>query len=229
VLWRHGRTRWNADGRFQGQLDSPLEAAGLADLELAAQVLAQLPPARILTSTAGRAIGSAAYLEKETGLAAEPRPELQEIWVGAWQGLSHDEVRERFPDEYAAWVRGEDIRRGGGETYAEVADRAAGLLTREVEAAAPGEVIVVVCHGGTVRAVIGKLLDLPYDMWWRLAPLGNARWSVLLHTDRGFRLAEHNAGVTEPVDRSRVAAPDVEPESEADSDTGAARAAAADI
>ena len=188
-----------------------------------------MSPTRLLTSSAGRARGSAAYLERATGLVARPCAELQEICVGAWQGLSHEEVRARFPGEYAAWVRGEDIRRGGGETYAEVADRAGGLLEREVEAAAPGELIVAVCHGGTARAVIASLLGLPYESWWRLAPLGNARWSVLLHTDRGFRLAEHNAGVTEPVDGSQVAAPDVEPAAEREADAGAGRAAAADI
>lgn len=212
MLWRHGRTRWNTDGRFQGQLDSPLEDGGLADIGLAAQVLAKLPPARLLTSTAGRAVGTAAYLEKETGLVASPCPELQEIALGGWQGLDQAGARSQFPDEYAAWVRGDDVRRGGGETYAEVASRMGAALGRAVAELAPGEALVAVSHGGAIRAAIGGLLELPFELWWRLAPLGNARWSVLLHTDRGWRLGEHNAGVTEPVDRSRVAAPDVEPE-----------------
>jgi probable phosphoglycerate mutase len=223
VLWRHGRTRWNVDGRFQGQLDSELEAAGLVDIGLAAQVLAALPPARLLTSSAGRARSSAAYLEKESGLETSVHPELQEIHLGTWEGLGRDEVIARFPDEYAAWVRGDDVRRGGGETYAEVAARASELLLASLAAAGPGEVVVAVTHGGTARAIMGRLLDLPLESWWRLAPLGNARWSVLLEGERGFRLAEHNAGVTEPVDRSRVGAFDVDP----DADEG--RAGSADI
>lgn len=223
MLWRHGRTRWNTDGRFQGQLDSELEPAGLVDVALAAQVLAQLPPARLLTSSAGRARGSAAYLEKETGLVAEVCPELQEMDVGGWQGLGREEVRKRFPEQYAAWVRGEDIPRGGGETYAQLAQRASRVLRSAVSAAGPGEVVVAVTHGGTARAAMGALLDLPFELWWRLAPLGNARWTVLQDSERGFRLAEHNAGVTEPVDRSRVGAFDVEP----DADEG--QAGSADI
>ncbi|MFL6137408.1 MAG: histidine phosphatase family protein [Frankiaceae bacterium] len=221
MLWRHGRTRWNVDGRFQGQLDSDLEQAGLVDVALAAQVLAQLPPARLLTSSAGRARGSAAYLEKETGLVADVHPELQEIYLGGWQGLGRPEVIERFPEEHAAWVRGEDVRRGGGETYAEVAARSCTVLRAALESVGAGEVVVAVLHGGTARAIIGQFLELPTETWWRLAPLGNARWTVLLEGDRGFRLAEHNAGVTEPVDRSRVGAFDVEP----DADEGRARSA----
>ena len=59
---------------------------------------------------------------------------------------------------------------------------------------------MAVTHGGTARATIGTLLGLPASHWWRFAPLGNARWSVLLETERGYRLAEHNAGtLPEPV------------------------------
>lgn len=211
MLWRHGRTEWNASGRFQGRLDSPLDPGGLADVERAASVLAGLPPAALLTSSAGRAVATAAYLEKLTGLAAAVEPDLQELYLGEWQGLSLAEARARFPDEHAAWVRGEDLRRGGGETYAEVGARAAPVLQRALSSLPPGGALVAVSHGGTIRASLGRLLSLPVDVWWRLAPLGNARWSVLVEGARGWRLAEHNAGVTEPADRSRISAPEVEP------------------
>jgi glucosyl-3-phosphoglycerate phosphatase len=231
VLWRHGRTQWNTDGRFQGQLDSPLDPTGLADVAVAAHVLAQLPPTVLLTSSSERATRTAAYLEKEAGVVARSLPELREIRLGAWEGLTGDEARSRFPEEYAAWTRGVDARRGGGETYAEVADRACGVLLSALGEVGRGEVVVVVTHGGTSRAVCGRLLELPSDVWWRLAPLGNARWTVLMEEGRGFRLAEYNAGVTEPADRSRIMAPDVEPtsvEAEDDADEEGL-AASADI
>jgi probable phosphoglycerate mutase len=214
VLWRHGRTEWNASGRFQGRLDSPLDPGGLADVERAAAVLAGLPPVAVVSSSAGRAVVTASYLERLTGLVASREPDLQEVYLGKWQGLSADEARSRFPDEYAAWVRGDDVRRGGGETYAQVGARAGGVLLRAVSELPPGGALVAVAHGGTIRASVGQLLSLPVAVWWRLAPLGNARWSVLVEGPRGWRLAEHNAGVTEPADRSRISAPDVEPGNE---------------
>lgn len=180
---------------------------------MAAQVLAGLPPARLLTSSSGRARGTAAYLSRETGLEAEPADDLREFYLGGWQGLSREEAASQFPDEYAAWVRGEDVRRGGGETYAEVAARVGGCLVAALADLPPGAALVAVTHGGSARAGIGSLLGLPVSAWWRLASLGNARWTVLAETERGLRLAEHNAGVTEPVDRSRAtAASDVEPD-----------------
>jgi probable phosphoglycerate mutase len=211
VLWRHGRTEWNATGRFQGRLDSPLEPGGLADVERAAAVLAALPPVAVVSSTAGRAVATAAYLESVTGLRAALDADLQEMDLGAWQGLSLAEAQARFPEEHSAWVAGVDVARGGGETYTQLGARASRALLRALSDVPPGGALVAVAHGGTIRASIGSLLSLPVTTWWRIAPLGNARWSVLVEGPRGWRLAEHNAGVTEPADRSRFSAPDVEP------------------
>lgn len=161
-------------------------------------MLAGLGPARLLTSSAGRARGSAAYLERATGLTAQVEPGLQEIHLGEWQGLTAEEARRRFPDEFTAWISGVDARRGGGETYAEVGERAAAVLLAALAGLPAGASLVAVTHGGTARAVVGRLTELPPSTWWRLGPLGNARWSVVLETERGFRVSEYNAGVTEP-------------------------------
>ena len=122
---------------------------------------------------------------------------LREIDLGHWQGLTSDEARRRFPAEHAAWRRGEDVRRGGGETYAEAGARAATCL-RELVAELPGgSTALAVTHGGTARGAIGVLLELPAAHWWRLAPLGNACWSMLIEGERGWRLGRHNAAAGE--------------------------------
>lgn len=197
LLWRHGRTRWNADGRFQGQLDSELDESGLEALSAAATVLAGLAPSLVVTSSAGRAVASAGYLERAAGLRAARDDRLREIHLGLWQGLTREEAARRYPGEHDAWLRGEDVRRGDGETYAEVGVRAAAAVADALMAVPAGGLLVAVTHGGTSRAVIGTLLDLEPAAWWRLAPLGNARWSLLLETGRGWRLGEHNAGAAE--------------------------------
>ncbi|MDX6223608.1 MAG: glucosyl-3-phosphoglycerate phosphatase [Frankiales bacterium] len=150
-----------------------------------------------MTSSAGRAVASCSYLERATGLVAKADDRLREIHLGTWQGLTREETASRFPEEYDAWVRGDDVRRGDGETYAEVGVRAGAALGDALAHVPDGGLLVAVTHGGTARAVIGSALGLQPSDWWRFAPLGNARWSVLLETERGYRLAEHNAGVTE--------------------------------
>jgi glucosyl-3-phosphoglycerate phosphatase len=192
---RHGRTAWNADGRFQGQLDPPLDETGEAQAAAVAPALAAERPALLLTSDSHRAVRTAHPLAALTGLVPRPDPRLREIDLGAWAGLTRDEAVARFPGEHEAWLRGEDVRRGGGETYAEVAERAVAVLTEALTEVPADGVLVAVTHGGTARAALGRLLDLQPGSWWRLAPLGNTRWATLVEASAGWRLVEHGAGL----------------------------------
>jgi probable phosphoglycerate mutase len=121
-----------------------------------------------------------------------PDPRLREADLGSWEGLTRDEVHRRFPREYLAWRHGHDIRRGGGETYAEVAERAEAAIAESLTRLPEGEVMVVVTHGGTARAVIGRLLGLAPDSWRHLSSLAHGRWAVLEEAAFGWRLDEHN-------------------------------------
>jgi broad specificity phosphatase PhoE len=194
VLLRHGRTEWNATGRFQGQLDSPLDRIGKAQALDAAVAVAAMDPDAIVSSDLSRAADTAGAVAAELDTVVVPDARLREIDLGAWQGLTRAEARERYPEEYAGWQAGEDSRRGGGETYAEVGARAAECVVEWLDKLGSGSTLLAVTHGGTARATIGTLLDLPPDTWWRLAPLGNCRWSLLGDIGRGWRLEEHNAG-----------------------------------
>lgn len=199
LLWRHGRTAWNHLGRFQGQLDPPLDEVGHAQARAATPVLAARRPAVIVASDLERARSTAAVLGALVGVPVRPDERLREIELGEWSGLTLAEAVARFPDEHDRWQRGEDVRRGGGETYTEVAARAL-TVVEEVRSSLsslpePDRVAVLVTHGGTARAVAGRLLELPPQTWWRLGPLGNCRWATLREYDRGWRLVEHGNGV----------------------------------
>jgi broad specificity phosphatase PhoE len=194
MLLRHGRTDWNATGRFQGQLDSPLDVIGRAQAEAAAVAVAPMQPDALVTSDLSRAVDTAAAVAAECGLTPVHDKRLREIYLGDWQGLTRAEARERFPEEYARWQTGEDARRGNGETYAEVGARAVDCVTEWLDRLGPGSLLVAVTHGSAARATIGTLLGLEPDTWWRLAPLGNCRWALLSDIGRGWRLEEHNAG-----------------------------------
>ncbi|HVU74304.1 MAG TPA: histidine phosphatase family protein [Mycobacteriales bacterium] len=198
ILLRHGRTAYNASRRFQGQLDQPLDDLGIAQAAAAAQVLAPMRPAALISSDLVRAAATAAPLAEATGLPLVQDPRLREIHLGEWQGLSIAEAGERFPAELAAWREGEDVRRGGGETYYEVGARAVECVQESLAPLGEGELLVAVTHGGTARAIVGTLIGMHHDRWSALGPLGNCRFSFLVEAGaRGWRLLMHNAGTLE--------------------------------
>jgi probable phosphoglycerate mutase len=217
LLLRHGRTAWNASGRIQGQLDPPLDELGQAQAALAARTVAALGPAAILSSDLQRALDGARLIGREAGLAVTADARLREINVGEWQGLTGVEARERFPEEYAAWRVGSDVRRGGGETYEEVGERAAAAAREMAAGLAPDELGVMVTHGGTARSLIGRILELPVEHWWQFAALGNCCYALLRESDRAWRLVEYGIpaasfdGGAAPHEAGPGTAADVEP------------------
>ncbi|MER7397036.1 histidine phosphatase family protein [Streptomyces sp. NPDC000151] len=200
VLWRHGQTAWNLERRFQGSTDIELTEAGVEQARRAARLLAALQPDAIIASDLQRAARTAAELSAVTRLDVTHDEALRETYAGAWQGLTHEEIVAQYPEQYAAWKRGEPVRRGGGELETEVADRAAPVVGLAADKLPDGGTLVVVSHGGTIRTTIGRLLGLEPHHWEGLGGLSNCCWSVLGEGARGWRLLEHNAGtLPEPV------------------------------
>jgi len=198
-LWRHGQTLWNAERRFQGQSDSPLDETGLAQAERAARLLAALRPDLIVSSDLSRAVHTAAPLARLTGLEVSLDKDLRERSGGSWEGLTDTEIRERYPDDHATWTPPD------GEPAAVVADRVAAALRRTVTAIAEqvtgrDGLAVVVSHGAALRLGMSRLLGMPDDLFSVLGPLSNCSWSVLGVRYGRWRLLEHNAGtLPEPV------------------------------
>jgi probable phosphoglycerate mutase len=198
-LWRHGQTLWNAERRFQGQSDVPLDETGEAQAERAARLLAALRPDLIVSSDLSRAASTAAPLARLTGLEVNLDKDLRERSGGSWEGLTDTEIRERYPDEHATWTPPD------GEPAAAVADRVAGALRRTVTAVSEqvtgrDGLAVVVSHGAALRLGMSRLLGMPADLVSVLGPLSNCSWSVLGVRYGRWRLLEHNAGtLPEPV------------------------------
>lgn len=201
VLLRHGRTEWNASGRWQGHLDPDLDELGVAQAERAARLLAALAPDAIVASDLRRAARTAASLARVTRLPVHSDPDLRETYIGAWQGLTAAEVELRYPEDFSAWRRGDvHVHPGGGETRLEVSARVTAAVRRALADVPPAGLLVVVTHGGAARVGIAGLLGLPHGSWGALGGLANCCWSVLTEGEPGWRLLEHNAGtLPEPV------------------------------
>lgn len=192
VLWRHGRTGWNATGRFQGRMDPPLDEVGRRQAVAAAPHLvasaALGADTVVVSSDLGRAADTAGALTRLLGVELRLDARLQEHGMGSWEGLDRGEVADRFPDQYADWLAGRPVRGRGGEEPAEVAERALAAVAD----LPPAPVAVVVTHGGTSGRLIERLLGLHPEQRRLFGPLGNCAWSELQEQSGTWRLMRHN-------------------------------------
>jgi len=190
VLLRHGRTAWNAQHRFQGQADPPLDDVGRMQAYEIAALVGALAPGLLISSDATRAMQTAEPVAAMTGLELYADARFRERSLGHWEGLTRDEVAAKYPDEYADWVAGRDVSRRGGESRTQVAERALAAFRELPEA----DTTVVVTHSATAMALCTALLGLDQDVHV-LGPLANCHWTELISENGTWRLRAHNIGV----------------------------------
>lgn len=195
LLLRHGRTAWNAQRRFQGQADPPLDDVGRTQAHEVATLIAALRPGMLVSSDSQRALQTAEIVGAIAALPVIVEPRLRERGLGHWEGLTREEVAERYPDEYADWAAGRDVSRRGGETRTEVVTRAHAAFL-ELPAV---PTTVLVTHSATAMALTNALLGIAQEVH-PLGPLANCHWSEL-YLEPGsdshppvWRLRGHNLG-----------------------------------
>ncbi len=193
VLARHGQTADNANHVFQGQGGKGLDERGRSQARHLAARLARHDAGitAIVSSDLERAVETARHAAAALALEVTTDIGLREIDVGVWTGKSYREIEERYPEEWAAWSAGLDVRRGGGETYAELAERVDAALLRIARANEGGRVLVV-SHGGAIRSWVSRLLGLADEGRRALSGVANTALTVVEWTERGFRLHAFN-------------------------------------
>jgi broad specificity phosphatase PhoE len=151
LLVRHGQSAWNAEGRWQGQADPPLSELGEQQARDAAERLAELGFTAVVSSDLQRARRTADILAAPVGLPVRVDPDLREIDVGDWQGLTRPEIEAGWPGALADWSEGRSESPPGGETRTHLVERARAALARAAAAASPGDRVLLVSHGALVR------------------------------------------------------------------------------
>ena len=159
LLARHGETDWNRDHRFQGHADPPLNQRGREQARALGRRLVGVPIAAVYTSPLRRARETAELVATAARAELRIEPQLREVDVGDWTGLTVDEVQRRSPERYARWRGHETHGWDGGESYEELGERVVPALHRIAEAH-PGATVVVVTHGGPMRAIAGVIAGL---------------------------------------------------------------------
>jgi broad specificity phosphatase PhoE len=155
LLARHGETSWNRDGRFQGHADPPLSDAGREQARALAAELADAPLAAVYASDLRRAAETAEIVAERHGLSVRTDPALREVDVGEWSGLTWDEIRERYP----LGAERHNVRGHGwedGESHEQMAERVLATL-RKIAADHDGRQVLVVIHGGSMRAIAAHM------------------------------------------------------------------------
>jgi probable phosphoglycerate mutase len=181
---RHGETEDNANLVFQGQGGKGLNSRGRAQARRLAVRMRNARVTTIVASDLERADETARIVGHECGLVHAVDPGLREVDVGVWTGKAHDQIAELYPDEWAAWSAGLDLRRGGGETYAELAQRIEAAVARIVATDAR-DPILVVSHGGAIKSYVAKVLGVGAEGMRALAGVGNCSLTVIEHDARG--------------------------------------------
>jgi broad specificity phosphatase PhoE len=161
VLVRHGETDWNAQNRFQGHADPPLNETGRAQARALATELGREVFAALYTSPLQRAAETAAIIGSELGLEPIPDEALKEVDVGSWSGLTRAEIELRYPAGFARWL---EFGHGwdDGETYDELGARVVTGLTRIAERH-EGREVLAITHGGPIRSALAVAERVSFD------------------------------------------------------------------
>ncbi len=173
-LWlvRHGLTRWNTQQRFCGHSDIPLSAPGQAQARWLAHRLEGETISSIYTSDLKRARETAEII---AGSRAQPvQVEVSAAWreidFGAWEGLTYAEIAAQFKHQAGFFTDPAHCSPPGGESLMQMLQRVQAALTTIVpvgDLPMKGD-IVIVSHGGPLRALLCSMLGMPLERQWQL-------------------------------------------------------------
>ncbi len=167
-LVRHGETAWNAQLKFQGHADIALSAKGLVQAEKLSRRLAKCEIAAVYASDLIRAWEMARILARPHHLNVIPCIAFREINFGLWEGLTVEEIKKEYQELLRQWWRGPlETRVPQGETLNEVVNRVNKLVKEIIDKHATQQIIIV-SHGGPIRAIVGAVLGMDLNQYWRL-------------------------------------------------------------
>lgn len=167
LLARHGATPNNLERRYTGQADVPLSPLGQRQAEALAELLAGEPLDVIVSSDLVRAQQTAEAIVRRNDVPLQLDPDLREVAMGEWEGLSHAEIAERYPDELARWQTEPEIfAPPGGETVLQLRDRAVRAFDRWY-AEYPTGTVLWVTHGGIIGVLLCHALRIELSHRWQ--------------------------------------------------------------
>lgn len=179
-LIRHGEPVGGK--KFRGSTDDPLSELGWQ--QMTAAVASTTEWDSIVASPLRRCRGFAESLSNKLNIPIHVEPNLREIGFGLWEGHTSEEIFKLFPGSLEKyWDNPEENTPPGGEAITDFHDRIStswnNLVTDHT-----GKHILTVAHGGTIRAVLKHILQIPFQTLWRLEIEFASRTRIkIYHTD----------------------------------------------
>ncbi|MCI8536414.1 MAG: histidine phosphatase family protein [Hungatella sp.] len=192
-LIRHGQTDWNVAGKIQGSTDIPLNDMGKRQAGCLAKGMESRPVTKVYTSKLKRAYETGYAIAESQKVPVEQIPGLEEVGYGVWEGLTTNEIAEKYPKELEQWYLSPvDVAPPQGESQTEVYERCGKAIDR-IMAEAKGDVAIV-SHGATVVFLLEYLLRGNRREDEEDIIVGNASISTIEYNPetREFRLAQLN-------------------------------------
>ena len=177
VLIRHGRTHLTESKRISGRggEDPKLSELGRIDARMAAQAVAEIgksgpwsflnPVSAIVASPIQRTQDTANIIANEVGLPVSLNENIAEISFGDWDGFTNDEVKQKWPEEFAAWQGSWEIAPPNGESLAEFDSRVIRGL-EEIVSANPGKTVAIISHVMPIRGIARRAIDGGVSAYW---------------------------------------------------------------
>ena len=168
-LVRHGRTGWNKEQIFRGHKDVPLDEVGREEALLVGERLKGEGIRGVFSSPLSRAMETAQAVAQFHKVEVQVLAGLNDLNFGEWEGMSRQEVEERYPDLYEQWLKTpHQVIFPGGEGLAAVSSRAMKAVEDIIEQH-PQEAVAVVSHRVVLKVLICALLGLDNSHFWNIA------------------------------------------------------------
>jgi probable phosphoglycerate mutase len=163
---RHGQTEFNIERRLQGRLDSPLTDKGRSDAEALGKYLSNVHFDLVLASPSKRAQTTAQLICQGRDVSIEVEPDMREINLGSWEGMTREEVMGAFPVEGEIFYNKPHLYKPlEGDSYYDVQDRAVNFIKRLAEQYKEGDILIVT-HTVVVRAIVAYFRGIPMERVW---------------------------------------------------------------
>ena len=190
ILARHGETEWNVAEVFRGRIDVELNETGMKQAELLAEHLSDLKIDAVYSSPLKRALKTAEMIAGYHKLDVEVTAGLIDFDYGEWQGLPHQEVKDKYKELYAEWIKNPHrVKMPAGESLTEVRKRAVAVVDNVI--AKYEDTVVLVSHRVVNKVLICALLGLDNSHFWNIK-LDTCGITTFTYQKERFILTKHN-------------------------------------
>ena len=179
ILIRHGETNWNKEGRFQGQIDIPLNDKGKEQATKASKYLEEIEFTKAFSSSMKRPYETAKIILNKNNIQIAKIESLVEISHGLWEGKLEEEIKRTWPEMLDNWhEKPESVTMPEGESIKQVSDRSISAWNLICKSQKENDTTLLVAHDAVNKTLICHILGLSYSDIWKIKQ-GNGGITVI--------------------------------------------------